>query len=102
VGLCEAVFEANGLSGRSYFLVDLGDGLLLLEFVSHGVAEFAVGVGVTLLDANGLAVRGDGLLQPALVLQGEAEIEMGLGRILFEAKGLAVLGHGLVQLPLTP
>ena len=102
MGLCEAVFEANGLAACRNCLFHLAFGLLQLAFGPQGVAEIAVGQGETRLEANGLAVRGDGLLQPALVLQGEAEIEMGLGRILFEAKGLAVLGHGLVQLPLTP
>ena len=66
----------------------------------QGVAEVEVGLGVILLESDGLAVLGDGLVQLALVLQGVAEVAVGLGVILLESDGLAVLGDGLVQLAL--
>jgi hypothetical protein len=55
-----------------------------------------VGLGVVLLESEGLAVRGDSLVQPALGLQGGAEAVVGLGVVLLEAEGLAVRGDGLV------
>ena len=42
-------------------------GLLLPALVAQGVAEVEVGLGVVLLEANGLPVGGDGLVQPPLV-----------------------------------
>ena len=45
----------------------------------QGVAEVVVGLGVILLESDGLAVLGDGLVQLALVVQGIAEVVVGFG-----------------------
>ena len=52
-------------------------GLAELPFVPEDVTQVAVGLGVILLEPDGLPVLGDGLVHLALACRGDAEVRSG-------------------------